>query len=50
VLPIDFYQQIIAEAEIVKHIAKEKPVSSNLFYCELIENRIHVRRDDGLVL
>jgi len=44
------YQQVIAEAERVKHMAKEKPVSSNLFYYELIENQIHLRRDDGLIL
>ena len=49
-LPNEMYQQVIAEAERVKHMAKEKPVSSNLFYCELIENRIHIRRDDGLIL
>jgi len=46
----DDYQRVIAEAERVKHMAKEKPVSSNLFYCELIGDQIHLRRDDGLDL
>jgi nicotinic acid phosphoribosyltransferase len=46
----DAYQQVITEAERVKRSAIEKPVSSNLFYCELIENQIHIRRDDGLIL
>jgi hypothetical protein len=41
---------VIAEAERVKRMAKEKPVSSHLFYCELIGNQIHVKRDDGLDL
>ncbi len=49
-LPHELYQQVIAEAERVKRSAIEKPVSSNLFYCELIENQIHIRRDDGLIL
>jgi len=49
-LPLEVYQQVIDEAKRVKQMAKDKPVSSNLFYCELIENRIYVRRDDGLVL
>ena len=49
-LPNEMYQQVIAEAERVKHMAKEKPVSSNLFYCELIGDQIHLRRDDGLDL
>jgi nicotinic acid phosphoribosyltransferase len=49
-LPSEVYQQVIAEAERVKRMAKEKPVSSHLFYCELIENQIHVKRDDGLDL
>jgi nicotinic acid phosphoribosyltransferase len=44
------YQRVIAEAERVKHMAKEKPVSSNLFYCELNGDQIHLRRDDGLDL
>jgi hypothetical protein len=49
-IPIEMYQQLIAEAEKVKRMAKEKPVSSHLFYCEIQENRIRVTRDDGLVL
>jgi nicotinic acid phosphoribosyltransferase len=49
-LPFEVYQQVIAEAERVKRMAKEKPVSSHLFYCELIGNQIHVKRDDGLDL
>jgi nicotinic acid phosphoribosyltransferase len=49
-LPTNVYQQVIDEAKRVKYWAKEKAVSSHLFYCELIENQIHVRRDDGLVL
>lgn len=49
-LPIEAYQQVIAEAERVKRSAIEKPVSSNLFYCELIGNQIHIKRDDGLDL
>lgn len=44
------YQQVIAEAERVKRSAIEKPVSSNLFYCELIGNQIHIKRDDGFDL
>jgi nicotinic acid phosphoribosyltransferase len=46
----DDYQQVIDEAKRVKYWAKKKLVSSHLFYCELIENQIHVRHDDGLVL
>jgi nicotinic acid phosphoribosyltransferase len=49
-LPIEVFQQVIAEAERVKQMAKDKPDSSHLYYCELIENRIYIRRDDGLVL
>jgi nicotinic acid phosphoribosyltransferase len=49
-LPNEMYQQVIAEAERVKRMAKEKPVSSNLFYCELIGNQICIKRDDGLIL
>ena len=49
-LPPEVYQQVIDEAKRVKYWVKENPVSSNLFYCELIENWIYVRRDDGLVL
>jgi hypothetical protein len=49
-LHTDDYQQVIDEAKRVKYWAKKKLVSSHLFYCELIENQIHVRRDDGLVL
>jgi nicotinic acid phosphoribosyltransferase len=49
-LPPEVYQQVIDEAKRVKYWAKKKAVSSHLFYCELIENRIHVRRDDGQVL
>jgi len=47
--PVD-YNQRIAEAETVKHSAIEKPESSNLFFCEVIENQIHIKRDDGLIL
>ena len=49
-LPTEIYQQVIAEAEKVKRMAKENPVSAHRFYCELQENRIRVTRDDGLVL
>ena len=49
-LPHEAYQQVIAEAERVKRSAIEKPVSSNLFYCELNGNQIHIKRDDGLDL
>jgi hypothetical protein len=49
-LPNEMYQQVIAEAERVKRMAKEKPVSSNFFYCELIGNQICIKRDDGLDL
>ena len=49
-LPHEAYQQVIAEAERVKRLAIEKPVSSNLFYCELNGNQIHIKRDDGLDL
>jgi nicotinic acid phosphoribosyltransferase len=49
-LPHEAYQQVIAEAERVKRSAIEKPVSSNLFYCELIGNQIHIKRDDGFDL
>ena len=49
-LPNEMYKQVIAEAERVKRMAKEKPVSSNLFYCELIGNQICIKRDDGLDL
>jgi nicotinic acid phosphoribosyltransferase len=48
--PPETYKQVIAGAERVKLMAKEKPVSSHLFYCELIGNQIHVKRDDGLDL
>ena len=45
-LPTEMFKQVIAEAERVKQMAKENPVSSHLFYCESHENRIQVRRSD----
>lgn len=49
-LPIEVYQQVIADAEQVKRMAKEKPVSDHLFYCEIFGNQITVTRDDGVQL
>jgi hypothetical protein len=49
-LPFDMFKQLIAEAERVKQMAKENPVSSYLFYCEFHENRIQIRRSDGQYL
>ena len=49
-LPIEMFKQVIAEAERVKQMAKENPVSSYLFYCEFHENRIQIRRSDGQYL
>jgi len=49
-LPIEMFKQSIAEAERVKQMAKENPVSSYLFYCEFHENRIQIRRSDGQYL
>jgi len=49
-LPIEMFKQLIAEAERVKQMAKENPVSSYLFYCEFHENRVQIRRSDGQYL
>jgi len=45
-LPTEMFKEVIAEAERVKQMAKENPVSSHLFYFEFHENRIQVRRSD----
>jgi hypothetical protein len=49
-LPIEVYQQVIADAEKVKRMAKEKPVSDHLFYCEIFGNQITVTGDDRVQL
>jgi hypothetical protein len=49
-LPLEMYQEVIAHAEEVKRMAKEKPVSSHLFYCKILGNQITVMRDDGVQL
>ena len=46
----DAYKQVIADAERVKLMAKEKPQSSYLFFCEIDGNQICIRRNDGLDL
>jgi nicotinic acid phosphoribosyltransferase len=49
-LPTEVYQQVIADAEKVKRMAKENPVSSYHFRCEIFGNQITVTRDDGVQL
>lgn len=49
-LPPEVYQQVIADAEKVKRMAKENPVSAHLFYCVIFGNQIMVTRDDGVKL
>ena len=44
------YQQVIADAEQVKRIAKDKPMSAYLFYCEIFGNQITITRNDGVQL
>ncbi len=52
----DAYQQVIAEAERVKQMAKENPVSAYHFRCEIFGNQITITRvirltdDDGVQL
>jgi hypothetical protein len=43
-LPSEVYQQVIAEAERVKQMAKENPVSAYHFRCEIFGNQITVTR------
>jgi nicotinic acid phosphoribosyltransferase len=55
-LPIEVFQQVIAEAERVKQMAKENPVSAYHFRCEIFGNQITVTRvtrvtgDEGVQL
>jgi nicotinic acid phosphoribosyltransferase len=49
-IPIEMFKQLIADAEQVKRMAKENPVSAHRFYCEIFGNQITVTRDDGVQL
>jgi len=49
-LPTEVYQQVIADAEKVKRMAKENPVSAYQFRCEIFGNQITVTRSDGVQL
>ena len=48
--PSEAYQQVIADAERVKLMANEKPVSFYSFFCEIDGNQIRIIRNDGLYL
>jgi hypothetical protein len=56
IVSTEVYQQVIADAEQVKRMAKENPVSAYHFRCEIFENEITVTRvtpvtgDDGVQL
>lgn len=55
-LSSEAYQQVIADAERVKLMAKQEPESSYLFYCKMVGNQICITRKlkgeegDGLIL
>lgn len=49
-LPIEMFKESIAEAERVKQMAKENPVSAYQFRCEIFGNQITVTRSDGVQL
>jgi len=48
-LPKSMFDEVIADAELVKSSAEAKPHSDHLFYCE-ITDKVTVTRDDGVQL
>lgn len=48
-LPKSMFDEVIADAELVKSSAEAKPHSDHLFYCK-VTNKVTVTRDDGVQL